>query len=168
MLEIPVAAAAITLAAAVLGALLARRFLLHVTTVTAGSMLPTLRPGQRLLTLTAPWPWGVRRGDIVVLHSRELGLDVIKRVVGLPGDEVSISPSGAVAINGQAYPEPYVTRPGGITSRYQVPAGKLFVLGDNRAASSDSRSWREPYLPWSALRGRVVRPRNRPARMSPS
>ena len=84
-----------------------------------------------------------RRGDIVVFphnvgHLKEL---YIKRVIGLPGEKITIE-NGIVLINGEALEERYTKN--GITTGelngYLVPAGKVFVLGDNREVSVDSRS----------------------------
>ena len=154
--------AMLAIAAATLLAGTVRRWLVSWTAVTGHSMVPTLRPGQRLFTLRA---WAVRRlrrGDVVVLGSGELGFDVVKRVVGLPGDRVHIAPEGVVTVNGTPLAEPYVAFPGGPGGLFHVPPGRVLVLGDNRAASSDSRRWVEPYPPQQALRGRL--PRTRRAR----
>ena len=159
MSQIPVAVALLAIAAATLLAGAARRWLFGWTSVTAHSMTPTLRPGQRLLTLRARDIRRLRHGDIVVLRSRELGVDVIKRVIGLPGDRVHIDRAGTVEISGIPLTEPYVACPGGPGGRFHVPPGRLLVLGDNRAASSDSRRWVEPYLPQDDLRGRLLRTR---------
>ena len=159
MSQIPVAVALLAIAAAALMAGAARRWLFGWTSVTSHSMTPSLRPGQRLFTLRV---WDIRRlrrGDIVVLRSAELGVDVIKRVIGLPGDRVHIDRDGTVAVNGIPLAEPYVAVPGGPGGRFHVPPGRLLVLGDNRAASSDSRRWVEPYLPQDDLRGRLLRTR---------
>ena len=159
MSQIPVAVALLAIAAATLLAGAARRWLFGWTSVTSHSMMPTLRPGQRLLTLRARDIHRLRRGDIVVLLSRELGVDVIKRVIGLPGDQVHIHRDGILAVNGSPLTEPYLAFPGGPGGRFHVPPGRMLVLGDNRAASSDSRHWVEPYPPQVDLRGRLLRTR---------
>ncbi len=89
----------------------------------------------------------------------------IKRVVGLPGERISVDPSGRVAINGRALKEPYVTNycpfdgrslPGCKTLDTVVPAGHVVVLGDNRANSWDARFWPGgPFLPDTELLGRA-------------
>lgn len=157
MVQIPIAAAMLVVAAATLLAVAVRRYLLVWTSVTSESMLPTLRPGDRRLTLRTGRLRRIERGDIVVARSHELGTDVIKRVIGLPGDAVTVDDSGAVEVGGSPLVEPYVARPGGPGGRFVVPPGAVLVLGDNRQASSDSRVWHDPYLPQAALRGRLVR-----------
>ncbi|ACZ41835.1 signal peptidase I [Thermobaculum terrenum ATCC BAA-798] len=88
-----------------------------------------------------------QRGDVIVFHATNAqpGTDYIKRIIGIPGDTVTIV-DGAVWVNGRKLTEPYVH---GVTTEampfsqntWKVPAGKFFVLGDNRYHSSDSRSW---------------------------
>jgi signal peptidase I len=106
------------------------------------SMKPTLHEGEYLIIskivykLHAP-----QRGDIIVFHHpQDPTRDLIKRIVGLPGEEVEIL-NGQVHINGEALEEPYVTNWGGRTSRQQLGPDEYFVLGDNRPNSDDSRSW---------------------------
>lgn len=150
--------AAMVIAAALLAGavgLAARLRLGFLTIVDSESMVPTLTPGQRLLTRPPSTSRSLRRGDIVVVRSAELGRLVVKRVVGLPQEHVSIA-AGHVRVDGQPLPEPYVTSWGGPSGSYDVPEDHLLLLGDNRARSSDSRSWRQPCLPISALRGFVL------------
>ncbi|WP_424347532.1 signal peptidase I [Kocuria sp. CH-021] len=143
--------------AAVLVGLAVRRWLVFVTQVDSGSMAPTLLPGGRLLTRRV-WRRGrIRRGDVVVVvDSPELGRTVVKRILGLPGEQVVIEPGGRIRVDGRPVAEPYVVHPGGPCGVFRVPAGRLLLLGDHRARSSDSRTWREPYLPVRAVRGRVL------------
>ena len=150
---------AVAVGLAVLLGRLAHQRLGFVTVVESVSMAPTLAPGQRLLTrrvLRTP-----RRGDVVVVESTEVGRPVVKRVVGLPGEHVGIEPDGTVVVAGLRLDEPYVVLAGGPAGRrsFDVPPGHLLLLGDNRARSSDARSWHSPYVPVGAVLGRVVRPR---------
>jgi signal peptidase I len=81
---------------------------------------------------------------------------IVKRVLGLPGEQVVIEPAGRVSVDGVPVHEPYVVHPGGPSGTYQVPPGHLLLLGDNRPCSNDSRHWQRPYLPVSAVHGTVV------------
>ncbi|HXG26898.1 MAG TPA: signal peptidase I [Candidatus Binatia bacterium] len=120
------------------------------------SMETTLLPGQYVLVdkLTPRWaPY--ERGDIVVLQSPELAIQpgaepLIKRVIGLPGETVELR-DGRVVVDGKVLDEPYVfleddgtpqlTEPTGPQSTWVVPEGEVFLLGDHRGQSRDSRSF---------------------------
>lgn len=128
-----------------------------VTEVESLSMTPTLAPGQRLLARRPGSARPLRRGDVVVVDSVEVGRPIVKRVVGLPGEHVDIDASGRVLVAGHELVEPYVVHRGGRPRRFDVPPDHLLLLGDNRAASSDARVWRTPYVPVSAVLGRLVR-----------
>lgn len=127
-----------------------------LTRVQGRSMAPTLTDGELVLTRPLRPAHAVGRGDLVVLDSPdEPGQQVVKRVVGLPGESVTFE-SGRVRIDGRALPEPYASA-SVFRGEYAVPPGHFLVLGDNRDASSDSRSWSRPYTPRAAIRGRLVR-----------
>ena len=112
------------------------------------SMEDTLQPGEYVLVdKLTPRFNDYRRGEVVVFTPPDTfpqpdGTPFIKRVIGLPGDEISIS-DGVVQVNGTALDEPYVK--GSITEappgqdRWVIPADEFFVMGDNRSNSADSR-----------------------------
>ncbi len=125
-----------------------------LTRVRSRSMAPTLPDGSLALTRGLRPGTPVRRGDLVVLQSHELGERMVKRIIGLPGETVAIT-AGQVSIDGRALAEPYASR-SVFTDTYQVPPGHYFLLGDNRDASSDSRSWRNPYIARQDLLGRIL------------
>ncbi|MCC6961013.1 MAG: signal peptidase I [Dehalococcoidia bacterium] len=85
---------------------------------------------------------GPERGDIIILHSRrEVGRDLVKRVIGVPGDVFEIR-NGTVYIDGRRLVEPYTNGEwSGNLSPVRIPAGKYFVMGDNRNNSLDSRAF---------------------------
>lgn len=136
-------------------ALAVRRFV-WVTRVASWSMTPTLQPADLLLTRRLRRSEHLDRGDIVVLRSAELGRRVVKRVAGLPGESVVVDSRG-VSVDGVRLAEPYVLVNGGPGGSFSVPDGAYLVLGDNRARSSDSRSWRQPFVARSAIEGRLIR-----------
>ena len=137
-------------------------------TVTAGSMDPALRPGDKVVA-TKVAPGELRPGDVIAYRDPGgwLGADshggtLIHRVIGTPGDTVTCCDArGRIAVNGTALDEPYlapdpgrchaplltefVIRPGSALSAAcrwtvgPVPEGRLFVLGDNRSRAADSR-----------------------------
>lgn len=117
-------------------------------------MEPILRDGALALTRRITRRRAIRRGDIVVAWSAEAGGEVVKRVVGLPGETVSLD-AGRVSIDGIPLDEPYASE-SVFTATYHVPPEHYFVLGDNREQSIDSRSWTVPYLPRRAIIGRVT------------
>ena len=130
-----------TILPAILIALLIHVFLAQATRVYGQSMEPNLHTNERLVIEKLSYRFhGPRRGDVVVLQdpggSPEL---LIKRVVGLPGERVTIA-NGSVFVDGVAIDEPYLdqdTQGGGRS--WVVPPFTVFVLGDNRSASRDSR-----------------------------
>ena len=129
--------------------------LFNVSVVRGKSMAPGIEDGDRILIET--WSYAVdevERGEIVVLRSPvEPELDYIKRIVGLPGDEVLIA-DGQVFVNGQRLDEPYALEgTGGLYQWTRVSPDHFFVLGDNRPHSSDSREF--GLVPEEFLRGRV-------------
>jgi signal peptidase I len=115
--------------------------------VSSASMAPTLEAGERIL-VSIPARSDIQRGDIVVVDVRttwastgEVGSTVVKRVIGLPGEQVSCcTPDGAVSIDGEPLDEPYVhTDDRGPHYDIVVPAGRVWLLGDDRGNSKDSR-----------------------------
>lgn len=118
-------------------------FLAQATQVQGQSMEPNLHSEQRLVVEKVTYRFhGPRRGDIVVIDMPEAGPELlIKRVIALPGETLS-SRGGKVYINDQALDEPYVTHPGGRDVAEQVvPPLHVFVMGDNRQFSNDSRNF---------------------------
>ncbi len=115
--------------------------------IPSGSMIPTLKVGNRVLVNELAYDFHpVHRGDIIVFKTppndnfNPAIKDLVKRVVGLPGDTVS-SANGKLYVNGSPLNEPYLP-PGTVTSGVspqKIPPGELWVMGDNRGDSEDSR-----------------------------
>ncbi|GAB4530524.1 MAG: signal peptidase I [Anaerolineales bacterium] len=106
------------------------------------SMEPTLNPGEFLIVNKLAYRFGeMQRGDVVVFfYPLDPSQRFIKRLIGLPGDEVVVS-DGKVFINGQPIKEPYISAPPTYMGTWQVPVDSVFVLGDNRNRSADSHVW---------------------------
>ena len=106
------------------------------------SMKPTLQPGELLLVNKLAYKIGnPQHGDVIVFHYPANPVeDYIKRLIGLPGDEVKVE-NGQVFINGQSLDEPYISAPPSYRGSWEVPLDSFFVLGDHRNQSSDSHSW---------------------------
>ena len=119
------------------------------------SMVPTLQDGEYVLVNRLAYRNHLpERGDIIVFSSPQTtDLDLIKRVIGLPGDTVEIS-GGVVRVNGQVLEEPYIAAAPVYNGEWEVPDGKLFVLGDNRNDSSDSHAW--GLLPLENVIGKAI------------
>ena len=134
-----------TLLVAVLLSLAVRTYVAEARWIPSGSMLPTLKVGDHILIEKVSYKInGINRGDIIVFKAppaSRLDEVLIKRVIGLPGDTVSIN-KGTVYINGAPLEEPYeLERPKNEFEPFTVPAGSIFVMGDNRNNSFDSRYW---------------------------
>jgi len=106
------------------------------------SMEPTLYDGQYLIVSKVIYRiHPPERGDIIVFHPPNGDSDdYIKRVVGLPGETVEVR-DGVTWINGVPLEEPYIASAAGSSGPRTLGEGQYFVLGDNRANSSDSRTW---------------------------
>lgn len=165
---------------AVILALFIRTFVVQAFKIPTGSMEPNLLVGDHLLvnkfvfapTISAPERallpvTGIRRGDVVVFkYPEDTERDFIKRVVGLPGETVELR-DHTIFINGRPIDEPhahYQDDRGGVERTSEdvrdhygpvlVPPGALFVMGDNRDNSQDSRYW--GFLPQEYVKGRAL------------
>lgn len=122
--------------------------------IPSGSMIPTLNINDKLI-VTRIWNKdNIKRGDILVFTSDELDETVIKRVIGLPGDHIEIT-DGIVKVNGEEIDESYVKNNESDNGIFDVPEGKLFFLGDNRAVSYDARYWDNPYIDKKDVQGKA-------------
>jgi signal peptidase I len=147
-----------------------RAFALQTFFIPTTSMVPTLQKGDRILVLKAFFNWhDLHEGDIVVFTrpprdqcGGPAGEDLVKRVIALPGQTIYSSGS-TVVVDGRPLAEPYLPRtdplgpaiPGATRADpFRVPRGEFYVLGDNRAASCDSRFWGP--VKGSNIVGRVV------------
>ena len=172
-----------TIVIAVILALFMRTFVVQAFKIPTGSMEPNLLIGDHLLVnkfVFAPTlsnaeravlpTTEIRRGDIVVFkYPEDPERDFIKRVIGLSGETIELR-GHRIHVNGRAIEEPYAhylprsTGPGGaeitpddVRERYGpvvVPAGSVFVMGDNRDNSQDSRYW--GFLPKENIKGKAL------------
>lgn len=110
--------------------------------VDGASMEPTLETGEFVIVNKLAYMLGTPQvGDVIVFHfPRDPDQEYIKRVIGLPGDQVTVQ-GGTVLVNGQPLAEEYIAAPPAYESTWNVPPDSLFVLGDNRNNSSDSHNW---------------------------
>jgi len=119
------------------------------------SMKPTLQPGYLLVVNKLAYKLGEpKHGDVVVFDYKGAGEeDYIKRIIGLPGDQVVVE-SGIVSVNGHPLTEPYIAELPRYSGSWSVPEDSYFVLGDNRNNSSDSHQW--GYVSKADLVGKAV------------
>lgn len=130
--------------------------------ITSNSMSPTLKKGDLViingLAYSKEEP---ERGDIVIFQGHEDGIEgerIIKRIIGLPGDTLYFI-DGQLYINGEMFYEDYIDV-GVVTDSFRdfedIPENCYFVMGDNREASWDSRSWENPYVERDEIIGRMI------------
>lgn len=157
-----------TIGLAVILAIILRTFVIQAFFIPSGSMENTLLPGDMILVNKFIYYFtDYKHGDIIVFkYPKEPEKDYIKRVIGLPGDTVEIK-NGDIYINDKLTEEKYTKQKAADDiilhasagadvplSKIKVPEGKLFVMGDNRNNSQDSRFW--GYLPKENIRGKAL------------
>lgn len=151
----------IILVCAIALAVLIKTFLVDTRAIPTGSMVPTIEVGDKVILWRLAYAFDSQpqRGDIVVFSPpAELNekSDLIKRVIGLPGDTLEIK-DGYVYINGEQLTEGYLNEPphyayGPVT----VPENSYFMMGDNRNNSIDSHAWLNPFITDDDIKGRAV------------
>lgn len=150
----------LTFALAIIAAFLIKNYLIINADVPTGSMENTIMPGDRLIgNRLAFTKSGPKRGEVVIFHypdnEREL---YVKRVIGLPGDTVSIE-DGKIYINGSKTPleENYLKEEWTVATGpylFEVPEGAYLVMGDNRNDSWDARYWTNTYVNQDKILGK--------------
>ncbi len=148
---------AVSLSVAIVVALLIQNYAFAQTEVRNISMQHTLVEGQRLIEDKISYHFEKpERGDIVIIDGPESDLRLIKRVIGLPGDIIDMK-NGIVYLNKLPLTETYIkgkTFTNGLKVPFTVPANKVFVMGDNRENSQDSRVLGP--IAMSSLEGRAI------------
>lgn len=150
------------LVGSVLAVVLVFTFLIRLIGVDGHSMVPTLQNGDRLLVLSSLLDHDYEYGDIVVLREESfLEEPIVKRVIATEGQTVDIDfEAGIVYVDGEALDEPYINEPTymeeGTEFPLTVPEGCIFVMGDNRNHSSDSRDSRLGTVDTRCVLGKAV------------
>jgi signal peptidase I len=153
----------IVVAIAVLVSLLIRTYVFQTFYIPSGSMEPTLQIGDRILVSKLSVELGtVHRGDIVVFKAPAAVVtqcgdnvtDLVKRVIGLPGDHLT-SVGNVIKVNGVALKQPWIPNEplGRAIGNVTVPKNDYFMVGDNQPASCDSRYWGD--VPRSSIIGKA-------------
>ena len=139
-------------------------FVARVTTVSGDSMLPTLRDGENLFVIRLGYE--PKNGDIVVLQDDRSVIDypIVKRIIGVENDVIEFDfENWTVSVNGEVLEEDYITRDDldpmnsyGCGKKVVVPEGYVFVMGDNRNGSTDSRDSRIGFVSVDDIIGKVA------------
>ena len=137
-------------------------FFFRIIQVDGESMVPTLQDGDRLLVLTSLLDDDYQYGDIVVLRKDTFMTEpIVKRVIATEGQTVDIDfASGSVYVDGELLEEDYINEPTyveeGTEFPLTVPEGSIFVMGDNRNDSKDSRYWTNTFVTKDEILGKAI------------
>ncbi|MBP2653153.1 MAG: signal peptidase [Firmicutes bacterium] len=148
----------VSIVIAVALALFIRYFIVELYMVEGPSMQPTLRTAERLVVNKFIYRFkSPQRGDVLVFkYPSDTSRDFIKRVIAIPGDTIEIK-DGRVFVNGELQNEPYILeRTRGSYPLSTVPNGHIFVMGDNRNNSEDSRFNDVGFVPYELIKGKAI------------
>lgn len=134
-------------------------FILLNGIVPTGSMESTIMTNTFIVANRLAYTFDdVSRGDVVVFYSDEYNELLVKRVIGVGGDKVDVK-NGSVYVNGCLLEEDYIVgntySSNGGSESFEVPEGSVFVMGDNREHSGDSRFFENPYISLDSIKGEV-------------
>ena len=118
------------------------------------SMFPTLESGDLEISIKTPY-CKIERQDIVNIKSNAIGEDIVKRVIGVEGDVIEMQ-NGVLKVNGNVINETYLDMISTDTFSYTVPKGHIFVMGDNREVSLDSRSSEVGFIPNTEIKSKLL------------
>lgn len=148
----------VSIAIAIVLAFLIRYFIVELYLVDGPSMRPTLQSAERLVVNKFIYRFRTpERGEILVFrYPRDPSRDFIKRVIAIPGDTIEIK-DGRVYVNSTLLNEPYIlSKTRGNYPLATVPEGHIFVMGDNRNNSEDSRFADVGFVPFDLIKGKAM------------
>lgn len=141
------------LAIAIIIAWLVTKYIIFKAYIPTGSMKPSIKEKDHIM-ITRIYK-EINRGDIMVFNHKENKEPLIKRVIGLPNDNIEII-NGNVFINGSLLKENYVIYNEDVNMKFKVPEECYLFLGDNRADSFDGRKWNNPYVNKKDIEGKAI------------
>ncbi|MBB5336495.1 signal peptidase I [Pectinatus brassicae] len=148
----------ISIVIAIALALFIRHFIVELYLVDGPSMRPTLQNHERLVVNKFIYRFRTpKRGEILIFqYPKDHSRDFIKRVIALPGDTIQIQ-DGHVFVNGKLQNEPFIlNKTNGDYPLTTIPEGHIFVMGDNRNNSEDSRFPDVGFVPFNLIKGKAV------------
>lgn len=134
--------------------LLVEKYIVFLVSAPDTSMQPSLTNDDKGVVSVAYNPNDLKRGDIVIFHSDECDKLFLRRLIGMPGDIVTIR-DGVTFINDVKLEEDYVKYNDEFNGTFTVPEGRYFFLSDNRTDINDSRYWTNPYIDVKDLKGKL-------------
>ena len=149
---------AISILIALVIAFVIRYFIVELYLVDGPSMRPTLQSAERLVVNKFIYRFRApERGEILVFrYPKDPSRDFIKRVIAVPGDTIEIK-DGRVFVNQQLMKEPYIlSKTRGDYPLTTIPEGHIFVMGDNRNNSEDSRFADVGFVPYELVKGKAM------------
>lgn len=148
----------ISIIIAIVLAFFIRHYIVELYMVEGPSMRPTLQNGERLVVNKFIYRFNKpEKGEVIVFrYPRDPSRDFIKRVIAIPGDTIEIK-DGRVFVNGQLQNEPYILdKTRGSYPLSKVPEGHVFVMGDNRNNSEDSRFKDVGFVSYELIKGKAI------------
>lgn len=133
--------------------------------VNSNSMAPTIEEGNKIIVSKLSHKYNIKRNDIIIFYSKELEKTLIKRVVGLPGDVISIDENFNLKINNHYYASKNSNLNFNDEYKYDVveqnekiivPNESYFVIGDNINTSFDSRFWEDKFVSKDLILGKAI------------
>lgn len=139
------------------------KFMFYVS-VSSNSMAPTIEEGDKIIVSKIDSKDEIKRNDIIIFYSEELGRMLIKRVVGIPGDRILIDENFNLKVNGEYvvensnvnFEDSYIYEGSIQNKEIVVPNEAYFVIGDNNNNSLDSRFWKDKFVLKDLILGKAL------------
>lgn len=142
----------------IIGTIFLVLFQLLVYKMPSDNMMPHIKKGSRLLVISSEYSSGTspKNGEVVMYQTYKMNKPAFTRVAGCPGDTLSLN-LGTLILNGTVYKEPYISdKDASIMPKINVPAGRYFLLNDNRDNLNDSRNKDLGMVRREDIKGKVI------------